>query len=274
MTTLDADAIHTLLDDDTRVAVERLETFAEIDSTNSYLMGQPGPQPGCMRIAATLNQTAGRGRHGKKWLSPPGSGLCVSMAYTFASRPENLPALTLAIGLGAIAALQSCEVRGVMLKWPNDLVFDGGKLGGILTEANARGTKAIGIVTGIGINIDGAAAFEHELGPDRLLPPVDLRGCAAALPSRDQVTAHLIHSIRATLAEYEVGGFVSFLRRWRLYDWLRGRHVSVETQGRHVTGTAAGIGEDGALLVVTDNDEKQRITSGSVIVATKIGKCR
>ena len=274
MTTLDADAIHALLDDDARVTAERLETFAEIDSTNSYLMGQPHPQPGCMRIAATLNQTAGRGRHGKTWLSPAGSGLCVSMAYTFASRPENLPALTLAIGLGAIEALQCCEVRGVMLKWPNDLVFDGGKLGGILTEAHAHGASAISIVTGIGINIDGAAAFEHELGPDRLLPPVDLRGCGVTLSSRDQLTAHLVRSVRATLVEYEAGGFASFLRRWRTYDWLQGRQVSIETQGRLVAGTAAGIGEDGALLVVTDNDERQRITSGSVVVATTTGKSR
>ena len=134
MTNLDADAILGGLGEFASHRIEEFETFAEIESTNSYLLQQPAPSPGRVRVALTDNQTAGRGRHGRTWQSPPGSGLCLSMGYTFARQPSNLPALTLAIGLGVTEALSEVGVHGVLLKWPNDLMADDGKLGGILTE--------------------------------------------------------------------------------------------------------------------------------------------
>lgn len=271
MTILDADRIGVGLDAVTRTRLERVEVFEEIDSTNSYLMQQAQPQPGTLRAAATLNQTAGRGRFGKTWLSPPGSGLCLSIAYTFVREPGNLPALTLAIGLGVIKALQACGVRGVMLKWPNDLVLDGGKLGGILTEAHATGTRSVSIVTGVGVNIDVGTGFEHELGPERTLPVADLNACIAELPDRDRMTAHLIDAAYSTFAEYEVSGFAPFSRRWPACDWLRGQAVTVDAQQRHLSGVADGIDEEGALLLDVGKGERLRVTSGSVVAATGVG---
>lgn len=271
MTILDDDGIGAGLDGVTRTGLELLETFDEIDSTNSYLMRHAEPQPGSIRVAATLNQTAGRGRYGKKWLSPPGSGLCLSIAYTFVRKPENLPALTLAIGLGAIKALQVCNVDGVMLKWPNDLVLSDGKLGGILTEAHASGTDTISIVTGIGINIDVGAGFEQELGPERTLPVADLRAFGAEMPTVDRMTAHLINSTYSTFAEYEACGFAPFLRRWLTHDWLQGQDVTVDMKNRHLSGIAAGIDEEGALLLDPEEGETLHVTSGSVVAATRVG---
>ncbi|MGB5255872.1 MAG: hypothetical protein WBN44_01345, partial [Woeseiaceae bacterium] len=112
---LDVDAIRRHLDG-AEALVESLEVFSEIESTNSYLMQQPAPSAGRVGVAATDNQTAGRGRYGRRWRSPPGSGLCLSLAYTFSSRPENLPAMTLAVGLGVVNALQEHGVAGVQLK--------------------------------------------------------------------------------------------------------------------------------------------------------------
>jgi BirA family biotin operon repressor/biotin-[acetyl-CoA-carboxylase] ligase len=80
MTNLDADVIRRNIDEATAAKLSEFEVFAEIGSTNSYLMQQAVPMPGKMRVAATDNQTAGRGRHGRSWQSPPGSGLCLSMA--------------------------------------------------------------------------------------------------------------------------------------------------------------------------------------------------
>jgi BirA family biotin operon repressor/biotin-[acetyl-CoA-carboxylase] ligase len=271
MTVLDADGIRAGLDGVTRARLELLETFDEIDSTNSYLMQQVQPRPGSARVAATLNQTAGRGRYGKKWLSPPGSGLCLSIAYTFVREPENLPALTLAIGLGVIKALQVCGVDGVMLKWPNDLVLNGGKLGGILTEAHASGTKTISIVTGIGVNIDVGAGFERQLEPNLALPVADLSACGTELPTHDRMTAHLINATNSTFAEYEACGFAPFLRRWLAYDWLQGQNVTVDIQQRYLSGVVAGIDEEGALLIDSDTEERLRVTSGSVVAATRVG---
>lgn len=272
MTILDADRIGAGLDAITRTRLELLEAFEEIDSTNSYLMQQAQPQRGTVRAAATLNQTAGRGRYGKQWLSPPGSGLCLSIAYTFVREPGNLPALTLAIGLGVIKALQVCGVSGVMLKWPNDLVLQGGKLGGILTEAHASGSQAVSIVTGIGVNIDVGAGFEHELGPGRTLPVADLDACGAKLPDRDRMTAHLIDATYSTLVEYEASGFAPFFRRWPAFDWLRDQEVIIDAQPRQLSGVADGIDEKGALLLDVGMGERLCVTSGSVVAATRVGE--
>ena len=115
MTSLDAEVIRQLAKDPVRERLAHIKVFSEIDSTNSYLMQMPAPEPGRLSVAVTNNQTAGRGRHGKTWQSPPGSGLCFSAAYTFALQPENLPALTLALGLGAIDALESLGASGIEL---------------------------------------------------------------------------------------------------------------------------------------------------------------
>lgn len=270
MTTLDADGIRAALVDVTSRQLELLEVFDEIDSTNSYLMQQPGPRPGFLRTAATLNQTAGRGRYGKNWHSPPGSGLCVSIAYTCARKHENRSALTLAIGLGAIDSLRACDVPDVMLKWPNDLVLGDGKLGGILTEARSQGQDEVGIVTGVGLNIDVGETFDDELGPGRALAAVDLKSRCAALPTRERLTAQLMNEIHATFAEYEASGFASFYRRWPDHDWLRGKRVTLEGQRQEVSGVAAGIAADGALLIDTAGTI-HRVTSGSVVLAVPAG---
>ena len=143
MTPLDPDAIRVELDDAVTGRIAAFETFEEIASTNSYLMELEAPSPGQVRVALTDNQVAGRGRHGRVWQSPPGSGLALSVGYTFARQPANLAAITLAIGVGAIEALAVVGAAGVQLKWPNDLIANGGKLGGILTETQSLPDGAI-----------------------------------------------------------------------------------------------------------------------------------
>ena len=181
---LDSDLICGALDAATVQRLDILEVFAEIASTNTYLMQQPGPAAGRLRVAATDNQTAGRGRHGRTWQSPAGSGLCLSLAYTFASNPANLPALTLAIGLGAIDALQRVGIGGVQLKWPNDLIMMNGKLGGILTEAQSQASGNLTVVTGIGLNIDLSEQPDLEVEAEWAHRITDLKSqLASAMPT-------------------------------------------------------------------------------------------
>ena len=127
MSSIDATTIHDSLDRDVAARMDQLDVFDEIDSTNSYLLQQPAPGPGRHRVAVADHQTAGRGRHSREWISAPGSSLCLSVAYTFDGQPENLPGLTLAIGVAARDALSVAGVDNVLLKWPNDLVADDGK---------------------------------------------------------------------------------------------------------------------------------------------------
>jgi len=266
MAGLDADRIRRSLDAAACVALGELEVFAEIESTNSYLMQQSGPEAGRFRVAVTDKQTAGRGRHGKTWQSPPGSGLCLSMAYTFGQNPANLAALTLAIGLGVIENLGSQGIAGLQLKWPNDLIASNGKLGGILTETKMGAHDALTVVTGIGLNIDLGDGLSLEDEEGRALQVVDLRSHAIEVPPAEHLAATMINGLQQTFVAYEQNGFEGFAGSWADYDWLHGRVISVETSGREVSGIGAGIASDGALLLETRDAGIQRITSGTVRV--------
>lgn len=266
---LDAEAIRRLLCDTTARRLAELEVFPEIGSTNSYLMRRQGPAPGQIDAVLTDNQTSGRGRHGRIWQSPPGSGLCLSLAYTFASQPANLPALTLAIGLGAIQALEDLGVGGVQLKWPNDLVANDGKLGGILTETQPHKSDAITVVTGIGINVE--LGEEVDVDTDWSRQVTDLSGIVDTIPHRDQMAARFIDRLCATFLDYEAHGFGGYARQWPGHDWLYGREVTIDTPQCEVSGVGAGVAEDGALLVDTGSGSFTRITSGSVVAADTRG---
>lgn len=267
MTNLDADVIRRSLGAATSTMLADFEVFNEIESTNSYLMQQPGPPPGQLRVAATDNQTAGRGRHGRTWQSPPGSGLCLSTAYTFALSPENLPALTLAIGIGVIETLAGMNITGVQLKWPNDLIAMDGKLGGILTEAQGQSSGAVTVVTGIGLNIDLNERLDFGLETDWARRIVDLKSYVGEVPATEQLAAKLIAGLHRTFADYEDRGFATVVERWAEYDWLFGRELTIDMPQRQVTGVGAGIADDGALLVDTGSAGMQRVTSGSVVMA-------
>lgn len=267
MTRLDADAIRAGLGELANSRLAGIETLAEIDSTNSYLMQCEAPAPGWFRVALTDNQTAGRGRHGRRWSSPPGSGLCLSIAYTFAEQPGDLAALTLAIGLGVVEALEDLGAQGVQLKWPNDLIANDGKLGGILTETQPLPGGAIAVVSGIGLNIDLPEPFDL---PDKLDGPqhvIDLAGFTDSVPPLNQLAACLINRLCMTCVTFEQGGFPAFAERWSGRDWLLGRALVVTTPGQQVAGIGAGVARDGALLVDTGGGSVSRVTSGTVTAA-------
>lgn len=268
MTSLDADAVRAFTSDSTRDKLAQLEVFAEIESTNSYLMLQSGPAAGKLRIAATNNQTAGRGRHGKTWESPPDSGLCLSAAYTFATQPENFSALTLAIGLAAIAALEELGVGNVQLKWPNDLVANDGKLAGILTEVHQSSSAAMTVVTGIGINVVLAESVRLATENGWAQRVMDLKSLCIVLPQREQIAGVLMTHLCDAFVEFGEKGFSPFAERWAGRDWLLGRKFAVEVANRKISGIGAGIAEDGALLLDTPVAGIQRITAGSIVLAS------
>jgi len=260
---LDADAIRRHLGDAT-ARLETLDVFAEIESTNSYLLQQHGPSEGCVRVAATDNQTAGRGRHGRNWQSPSESGLCLSLAYTFSSSPENLPAMTLAVGLGVVKALQEHGVAGVQLKWPNDLVAMDGKLGGILTEAQSQAGGKIFVVTGIGLNVDLSNRPRLKLETDWAQQAIDLKSCVKSVPDKNALASSIVSRLCGLLPDYETGGFEQFRDQWQQHDWLRGRRLTIEAPNQQITGVGAGIADDGSLLVDIGSGDIQRVNSGTV----------
>jgi len=267
MHNLDANVIRDLANAPFRERLASVRVFSEIDSTNSYLMQVPGPAPGKISLAVTGNQTAGRGRHGKVWQSPPGSGLCLSAAYTFASQPENLPALTLALGLGVADALSELGADGVELKWPNDLVGLDSKLGGILTEVQQQSATAVTVVTGVGINVDLPEELDFGVETDWARQVVDLRKICGELPARDAIATTVATHLMQAFVDYEAVGFEPFAERWSKVDWLLGRDITIDTVEEQFSGIGAGIADDGALLIDTPEKGVRRIRSGTIVIA-------
>ena len=267
MISLDAEVIRQLANDPVRERLAHIKVFAEIDSTNSYLMQLPAPDPGRLGVAVTNNQTAGRGRHGKTWQSPPGSGLCLSVAYTFAEQPENLPALTLALGLGVIDALNELGVSGVELKWPNDLVALDGKLGGILTEVQQQSAGTATVVTGIGVNVNLKDSAEIDMVNGWAQQVVDLESICDVQPGHEEIAAQFTSHVLQAFVDFETLGFAAMADRWPRYDWLLGRDITIDTADKQFSGVGAGIANDGALLVDTPESGMRRVTSGSIVKA-------
>lgn len=265
MGTLDAERIRGPISGIPGARLDNLEVFSEIESTNSYLLDQPPPAVGRFRVALANYQTAGRGRLDRTWQSPPSSGLCLSMAYTFPRVPDKLPGLTLALGIGVVEALQRLEVGEISLKWPNDIIALNKKLGGILTEARNGTGIGVTVVAGIGLNVDlpesmtmlDDASFRNGI--------VDLKACTAAPPSREQLSVVVIESLFDCMVRFESQGFAPFREEWRRYDWLFGRRVVVDKSDGCLSGVAQGVDDDGALVVQTDGERCRAIT-GTVTV--------
>lgn len=274
MTALDADLIQAHLPATVSESLTDFHVLAQVDSTNSFLMQRDAPPPGQMSVAATSNQTAGRGRHGKTWQSPPGSGVCISAAYTFVPPPENLPSLTLAVGLKILGALREAGVRGVDIKWPNDLVAKDGKLGGILTEVHQQSAREVTVVTGIGINVDldADSASMAEIAQDTGWASriVDLKTICDAPPTPEQLTAGVTKHLLQGFQEFASSGLTELQAQWAQYDWLFGQAIFVDTGVEELSGIGAGIDSDGALLLKTAAAGVHRVTSGSIALETKM----
>ena len=271
MTKPDVERLRALLSDASRERMERIDTFASIGSTNSWLKDQPPPRPGNVAAAMADHQTAGRGRHDRAWLSAPGCSLCLSLAYTFREPPDLLPPLTLAVGVATANALASFGIDQVRLKWPNDLLVDGAKLGGILVESSVRrgnDRSSITITAGIGINLTVPDGIAGEVDSAWAQGPVGLDTCGAEPPGRDELAARLVDNFIDAMSLYDEHGLVPFEQEFVRIDWLLGRPIVVETPDGQIEGVAAGIERDGSLLLQR-RDRVQRVFSGSIRIADR-----
>jgi BirA family biotin operon repressor/biotin-[acetyl-CoA-carboxylase] ligase len=244
---LDADRIRADLPAAVRRRIGVLENHWRLDSTSSELARRAADLPDLSLVLADWQQ-AGRGRRGRQWLSPPAVNLQFSCLKRFAGGYAALSGLSLATGVATAQALEDCGVRGVALKWPNDLVHQDAKLGGILVELGGEFMGPCHAIVGVGINLRLSDALRAAL--DR--PCTDLaRLCGGVPPSRHRLATALIVRLVEALDAFDASGFAAFTQAWAERDALAGRRVRVE--GAHATfdGTATGVDARGALRVRT-----------------------
>ena len=234
-----------------RAGMASLEVAWSMDSTNSELLRRETPANGIAALLAE-RQTGGRGRRGKQWTSPLAAHLYLSVARQFSGGLSRLGGLSLVAGVAAAEALHEAGYPEVRLKWPNDLVVTGHKLGGLLVEGGGEHAGPVRAVIGLGLNVRMPESMAVTIDQ----PWTDLARLSNAAPSRNALVATLLSHWVPALEEFDAQGLAPFLPRYARLDALAEREVSIQLGTETQVGTALGIAADGALRVRIDGAEK------------------
>jgi len=245
-------------------AVEHIDALLTVDSTNRYLIDADGPTPGKSLVCVAEVQTAGRGRRGRSWLAPFGSGICLSMAWQFAESPPTFSALSLVVGVAIARALRRLGCEETQLKWPNDIVHRNRKMAGILIDMRGETGGPARVVIGIGMNLHMPADARIQLAEQQAALVTDLHDAMHGRPpERNVLVGTIVDELIKTVRSFERDGFAAFESEWRNYDALSNAPVRVLSASETIAGIARGVASDGALLVDVDG-KVQRFMSGDV----------
>jgi len=249
-----------------RLTTERMghpiRYFAQIDSTNR-LAGREaaeGAPEGLLVIAD--EQTAGRGRRGRTWSTPAGSAVAFSLVLRPALAPESISMVTLVMGLAVAQAVEELYGLAAGIKWPNDVVINGRKLSGTLTEMSAEAEAVHYLVVGTGINAN-MTAFPEELRQTATSLTLELGRSV----NRAELIAAVMRHFEADYDRFTAqGDLASLLPEYNRLLVSRGKEVRVLEPGHEYSGTSHGIDERGRLLVEKADGEVTRVYAGEVSV--------
>jgi len=225
---------------------DRLLLLDETDSTNRHLAE-------LIAHAKTLNgmaclaeaQSGGRGRRGRAWVATPYHNLMFSMAWRFPGGPGLVSGLSLAAGLAVLQALDEYGVDGAGLKWPNDVLWDGRKLAGLLADVQGESAGPTQVILGVGVN--GYISREDAERIDQ--PWVDLRNILGETADRNRLAALVMRHLRNMFQVFSEKGFAPFREAWSSRHLYHGRRVRLIQGDREFSGTAEGIDETGGLII-------------------------
>lgn len=256
---LNAARINAHLTSVTRALISQFEILPQIDSTNSYLMNraQTNAPTGCVCIAE--QQSEGKGRRGRQWISPQGQNIYCSLLWRF-HNAEKLNGLSLAIGVGVMRVLNHYGIANVGLKWPNDIYSDGKKLGGILVEVSTHSNGSASAIIGLGLNLHLPPNIESITQAytdlSHVAPQVQLE--------RNHVVAQLLNELLPIVATFEKQGMSAYLEEWRSYDCLLNKSATLFVGSQQLSGIVQGIDENGLLKLQRENGDIQAFASGEV----------
>ena len=243
----------------------RLDCHAELDSTNAELLRQAAAGAPSATACLAERQTAGRGRRGREWRSPAGN-LYLSLLWRYPLPAAALGGISLVAGAVTAEVLQALGAQHLSLKWPNDLLWQAQKLGGLLLEVSAKSPTASTLVIGIGLNL--VTGVTAKCAIDQPWTALD-QVLGGQLLNRNLLAAQLLDALLLALARYEHTGLLPFLDRWRAFDQWQGRLVQVCAGERQIIGIHAGIADDGALCLDTA-DGLQQFHAGEVSLRNSV----
>lgn len=213
-----------------------------------------------IRVITAELQTGGRGRRGRQWHTGLGDSLTFSLSWQFQRGVNFLSGLSLAVGVAAVRALALVGIEGVTLKWPNDLLFDFSKLGGILIELQGDVLGPATAVIGIGINLRLPDPVKNRIDQEI----TDIYTIIHTFPDRNRLLAVLLRELAGTLNTFDQRGFSPFRDEWMRYHAFENKRIELHLpNGVIERGTACGVAVDGSLLVRTRTGG-QRFNGGEI----------
>jgi BirA family transcriptional regulator, biotin operon repressor / biotin---[acetyl-CoA-carboxylase] ligase len=247
----------------TKVVGRDIHVFLETTSTNDVVekLARDGVREGAVVFAES--QSRGRGRLGRKWMSPARRGLWFSILLRPDLRPQEVTWLTIASATALRRAIESQTGLKPEIKWPNDILIQGRKVAGILTELSAELDVVKYVILGIGVDVNiNSGEF-----------PAELRKVATSLKaelgkpvSRPELAVAILRELDADYARIGRGQFGALADEWQEHGTTIGHEVVIRIGDRQVRGRAESLGEDGELLVRTDHGHLERIISGDLSV--------
>ncbi|MDT8363529.1 MAG: biotin--[acetyl-CoA-carboxylase] ligase [Nitrosomonas sp.] len=229
-----------------------------VESTNSILLRRASEQAFLDQnqyiVLATEFQANGRGRRGRAWFSGLGDSLTFSVLWSSPCTMQALGGLSLAAGIAVVRALTAIGIPGISLKWPNDILHNFHKLGGVLIELHGDMLSPVRVVIGIGLNVNMTDPVKHQI--DQAV--VDLASIVQSVPDRNRLLATLLLELTTICRLFAQRGFAPFREEWIRYHAYHHQSVRADfPDGRHETGIVSGVAADGTLLLDTPAGQLQ-----------------
>ena len=241
-------------------ALGQIVILGTIDSTNAFVKRLSKEHKEAGIVALAERQTAGRGRHGRRWLGSFAGSVNLSIIWEFESGTTSLEGLSLAVGVVVRRALNHMGVVGVQLKWPNDLFLSRKKLGGILLEVLGDPSGPCSVIVGVGINHRISCSVRQNIDQ----PSTDIFSETQCYVSRNALCATLISYLTELLKSYESTGFSVYQDEWQQLDVTHGEKCTIEIGQKTFTGTAIGVDKNGAIILRTETGEELKFFGGNL----------
>lgn len=246
---LDEARVRESLSAPTRQLLGELLIEPALDSTNAEALRRLAAGSGPGFCCSAELQTAGRGRRGRPWVSPFARNLYLSLTWEYEGGAAALEGLSLAVGVAAVRALEQLGASGLQLKWPNDLLYQGAKLGGVLLEMVGDAAGRCQVVVGVGINVHMPEAVAVSSIDQSW---TDLRRTVGdGLPGRNRLLAVLLDHLLPLLGGFGAAGFAPWRDAWMALDAFADTPVVISSGAFHKGGIARGVDDRGALQLET-----------------------